>query len=114
VNHELTPEDAALIAGETAEKVKRETGHSGYEFASVVSVSYDEGLNTYVEVSMANSDRTIRIPSLFGRRFQRGQRVAIVWVPPAGCYVIGTPEMFINPVARMSLGCETVKGGGEG
>ena len=115
-NHELSPDDAALIAGETAKKIGREAAHDGIEFATVVGTSHDAGLNTYVEVVMATAPtgETIRIPSMFGRSFPKGQRVAIKWDPPAGCDVWGTPDMLVLPFARMSLACTGGKPGGGG
>lgn len=114
--HELTPEDAALIAGETAEKIEREAPTMGFEFATVISTSYDEGLNVYVEVVLAGSapGQTTRVASLFGKTFEKGQRVAVFWDPPAGCYVLGTPELIVvdGAVGLMSMRC-TVESGGE-
>lgn len=107
MNHELTPEDAALLSSATAEKVKRESGHAGTEFATVVSMSHSEGNVPYVVITLSagKPGQTLTVPSKTGKVFYPGQRVAIEWDPPAGCYVTGTVDLDAIPRARASLRC---------
>lgn len=107
MNHELTPEDAALISSATADKVKRETGHTGVEFATVVSMSQSEGNVPYVVISLAagKPGQTLTVPSRTGQIYYPGQRVSIEWDPPAGCYVTGTADLEAVPRVRASLLC---------
>lgn len=109
MNHELTPEDAALLSSATAEKVKRQTGHSGNETATVVSMSWSEGNVPYVVITVPGGrpGKTLTVPSKTGQMFYPGQRVSIEWDPPAGCYVTGSVDMNPIPRARASMNCST-------
>jgi hypothetical protein len=108
MNHELTPEDAALISSETSKKVMREAGHKGIETATVVGMSQSKGNVPYVIISVAAGGpggTVLTVPSKTGQMFYPGQRVSIEWDPPAGCYVTGSIDLQPIPRVRASLLC---------
>ncbi|HUV10976.1 MAG TPA: hypothetical protein VMX12_08350 [Acidimicrobiia bacterium] len=103
----IDPETAALVARETVNKAKDEKTHDGIEFGTVLSISFDEGLVPMVNVRLAGDDPDVSqtVPSLTGVAPEVGDRVAVIWDNPAGCYIIGTPDLITEPTARLSLVC---------
>lgn len=103
----VNAETAGLLARETANKVKAELPHAGIEYARVIGVSYGEGLVPLVNVHLAGDppESTRTVPCLTGVAPVVGQTVALIWDPPAGCYIFGTPEITLVPTGRMSLAC---------
>lgn len=104
---DITPETAALLTRQILDKSKRDTPRQGIEFASVVAIAFDEGLVPMATVAFAGDPpgESRVVPCLTGVAPAIGARVACIWDPPAGCYIIGTPDLSIVPVGRLSLAC---------
>lgn len=98
--------DAAFVARETLDKAKNEAGQQFIQYATVVGVDLTEGVVPYITVSPDGpGNGTIVAVSLIGSFFFEGMRVAIMWTPPAGCVIIGTPETQTVPYATATRGC---------
>lgn len=106
---DINPETAAMLARAIVDKSEAERPHAGIEFVSVASVTETEGIVPMVTVEFAGSvpGDTMTIPCLTGEIPRVGSRVAVIWDPPAGCYVIGSVDLLAAPTARLSLACES-------
>lgn len=104
---DISPETAATVSRAIADKIESTRPHAGIEFVTVQAISFDDGLVPMATVTFAGDANGVAqtIPCLTGIAPRVGQRVAVIWDPPAGCYVFGTPELDIVPTVSMSLCC---------
>lgn len=107
----VSVDDAALIARESVSKGVREKPGTFIQFATVVSVSTAEGSITYATVHMDGDPMTVTVTVavLNGAAIGGGDRVAVIFDPPHGAYVMGSTGQASVPVARAGF----CYGGGE-
>lgn len=87
------------------DRVERGQTHEGIQFGTVTAVAANEGIVTYASVQVDGDSASITVPSLIGPNLATGQRVAVIWVNPHGCYIIGSPSNVVAPFARISMTC---------
>lgn len=114
-NRIVNPDQAAFVARQTVDKAANEAPQQFIQYGTVVGVDLTEGVVPYISVSVDGPGNGVAVAvSLIGAFFFVGMRVAVLWTPPAGLCIIGTPETSRVPYVRATRGCTESGGGGGG